>query len=103
MITGGNMNFSACQHLSYDMFCYPYDKDTLVISLKTGKDVDKVCLVYGDPFSGGILGGNWSWKGEKEEIHDKKELQNNYLWTIEIKPQFKRCKYYSIRFRIDAI
>lgn len=88
------MDFSACQHLSYDMFCYPYDRDTLVISLKTGKDVDKVCLVYGDPFSGGILGGNWSWKGEKEEIRDKKELQHNYLWTIEIEPRFKRCKYY---------
>ena len=42
--------------------------DDLIINLKTGYDIKKVFLHYGDPFINGILGSESRWKGKKEEI-----------------------------------
>lgn len=91
------MNLAAVQHYAFDNFCYPLDKDTLEINILTGKDVDHIYIVYGDPFSGGILGGDWKWNGTEVEIREKKELQEHFKWTISVKPDFKRLSYY---FRI---
>ena len=91
------MNLAAVQHYAFDNFCYPLDKDTLEINILTGKDVDRIYIVYGDPFSGGILGGDWKWNGTEVEIFEKKELQEHFKWTISVKPDFKRLSYY---FRI---
>lgn len=91
------MNLAAVQHYAFDNFCYPLDEDTLEINILTGKDVDHIFIVYGDPFAGGILGGDWSWKGKEIEIFKRKELQEHFRWTVEIKPEFKRLSYY---FRI---
>lgn len=91
------MNLAAIQHYAFDNFCYPLDEDTLEINILTGKDVEHIFIVYGDPFAGGILGGDWSWKGKETEILKRKELQEHFRWTVEIKPEFKRLSYY---FRI---
>lgn len=91
------MNLAAVQHYAFDNFCYPLDEDTLEINILTGKDVEHIFIVYGDPFAGGILGGDWSWKGKEIEIFKRKELQEHFRWTVEIKPEFKRLSYY---FRI---
>lgn len=88
------MNFAAVQHKAFDNYCYPLDDDTLEVNLFTGKDVDKVILIYGDPFCGGILGGNWHWDGKELEITKKCEMQSHLKWTITIKPEFKRARYY---------
>ena len=66
------MNLAAVQHYAFDNFCYPLDKDNLEIIILTGKDVDHIYIVYGDPFSGGILGGDWKWNGTEVEIFEKK-------------------------------
>ena len=95
------MNFGAIIHRTSDNFCYPLDKDTIQISLKTGYDIEKVNIIYGDPFLGGILGGNWKWSGEKLAIIEKIELDYHILWKIKLKPEYKRLKYYFELFSKD--
>lgn len=95
------MNFGAIIHRTSDNFCYPLDKDTIQISLKTGYDIEKVNIIYGDPFLGGILGGNWKWSGEKLAITEKIELDYHILWKIKLKPEYKRLKYYFELFSKD--
>lgn len=88
------MNFPAIQHLATENFCYCLDKDTLVINIKTGKEITAINLIYGDPFAGGILGGNWKWEGKTLTITEKKDLQYHTWWTTKISPEHKRAKYY---------
>ncbi len=95
------MNFGAIIHRTSDNFCYPLDNDTIQVTLKTGYDVEKVNIIYGDPFLGGILGGDWKWSGEKLEITEKIELDYHILWKIKLKPEYKRLKYYFELFSKD--
>lgn len=88
------MKFEAVYHRTSDNLCYALDENNLIINLKTGYDVEKVYIYYGDPFKGGILGGNWKWAGKKEEIFFKKHLKHHVWWTTTVRPEYKRCKYY---------
>lgn len=88
------MNFSAVYHRMSDNMCYPLNENDLIINIKTDYDVEQVFLHYGDPFEAGILGGNQSWEGKREEIVFKKRLQHQIWWTTTVKPEFKRCRYY---------
>ncbi len=88
------MNQAAFEHKAFDTYCYPLDENTLEINLFTGKEVDSVSIVYGDPFSGGIMGGAWSWDGQEKPVTERCELQYKYKWTTTIKPDFKRARYY---------
>lgn len=90
------MDTSAVFHVSTDNFCYPLNEDELVIKIQTGYDVDRVELVYGDPFTCGIFGGGEGWKGDLLEITDVKNLQYHKIWQAVVKPPFKRCRYYFI-------
>lgn len=69
------MNLPAIQHFAFDNFCYQLTDDDLEISINTGKDVDKVFIVAGDPFAAGILGGDWQWNGKETEITEKKNFR----------------------------
>ena len=55
-----------------EQYCYCLDNDHLIINIKTGYDVDKVFIIYGDPYEAGIMGGNERWSGKREEICFKK-------------------------------
>ena len=88
------MDFNAVYHRANDNYCYPLDEEQLVINIRTGYDVKYVNLIYGDPFSAGILGGGESWEGEAVNIPFKKRLKNQLWWTTTIKPAYKRLKYY---------
>lgn len=90
------MNLSAIYHRSVDNYCYCLDNDTVVISIRTGYDVSKVSLYYGDPFKTGIMGGNHSLSGNIIEITDVKRLEHHLLWTVQVKPEFKRLTYYFV-------
>ena len=90
------MNFSSIYHISTDNYCFALNDDELVIRIQTGYDIEKVELMYGDPFMSGIFGGNDSWSGEVTELTDKKNLQNHIMWQTVVKPKFKRCRYYFI-------
>lgn len=88
------MDFQAVYHRSIDNYCYPLNKDELIINLKTGYDVEKVFLHYSDPFENGIMGNQEGFRGIREEIPFKKELKHQIWWTTTVKPQFKRCSYF---------
>lgn len=91
-----NMNVAAIYHRTSDQFSYALDTETLEINIQTGYDVKSVSIVCGDPFSGGILGGDWKWQGEEHTYHQVKKLENHLWWSIQIKPPYKRLKYYFI-------
>ena len=88
------MEFNAVCHQASDNYCYPLNKDELIINIKTGYDVKYVNIILGDPFAAGILGGGEHWDGQKEPIIYKKRLKNQIWWTTTVKPEFKRLKYY---------
>lgn len=88
------MNFAAIYHRTDENYCYPLCENRILISIKTGYDIDKVVLYYGDPFSHGIAGGNDNWKGVPVEITKCIHLKYHKLWQVEVVPEFKRCKYY---------
>ena len=73
---------------------YPYNENQLIVNIKTGYDVKRVFIHYGDPFDAGILGGKEKWTGKREEICYKKRLKHQLWWTTTLVPQYKRCKYY---------
>lgn len=88
------MNFAGVYHKASEQMSYPRNDNELVINLKTGYDVRRVFLHYGDPFEAGILGGNERWSGTREEIVYKKRLKYQLWWTTTVVPAYKRCKYY---------
>ena len=88
------MNYSAIYHRTSEQMSYSFSEEELVINLKTGKDVKRVFLIYGDPYQAGIMGGSERWSGTRIEIFYKKTLQNHIWWTTTIRPEYKRCKYY---------
>lgn len=88
------MNFSSVYHKTAEQMSYPLNQDELIINIKTGYDVKKVYICYGDPFDAGILGGNEKWTGKREEICYQKRLKYQIWWTTTLKPEFKRCRYY---------
>lgn len=90
----GDMNYSAIYHRTSEQMSYSFSEDDLVVNLKTGHDVDRVFLIYGDPYQAGIAGGSEKWTGRREEICYRKELKYHTWWTTTIRPEYKRCKYY---------
>ncbi|ONI44974.1 alpha-glycosidase [Candidatus Epulonipiscioides gigas] len=93
------MDFNGVFHRTSEHMCYSLNANDLIINIKTGYDVEKVYIWYGDPYEYGILGGDYKWQGERAEIPFKKELATQIWWTTTIVPPFKRCKYY---FEIKA-
>lgn len=88
------MKLEAVYHRTSDNYSYPLNEEDLIINIKTGHDIERVYIYYGDPFENGILGGNWKWSGVEEELIYKKNLTRHIWWTTTVKPQYKRCKYY---------
>lgn len=88
------MDFASICHKTSEQMSYPLNEDELIINIKTGYDVKKVYIYYGDPFDAGILGGSEKWSGKREEIYFKKRLKHQIWWTTTIRPEFKRCRYY---------
>ena len=88
------MEFAAVYHKTSQQMCYPLDEDRLVINIKTGYDVERIFIHYGDPFEAGIAGGKEKWTGKREEIVYKKRLSHQIWWTTTVFLFYKRCKYY---------
>ncbi|MGP1458068.1 MAG: glycoside hydrolase family 13 protein [Treponema sp.] len=88
------MNTNAIIHHAYDNFCYPLNEDELEISILTGKDVERVTLIFGDPFLWEMTDGQYEWKSSEVEMTEKKELSEHLRWSVTVKPPFKRARYY---------
>lgn len=90
------MNFAAVYHTAFGHYCYPLNVDEMIVNIKTGTDVTRVWICYGDPYLNGIAGSAQRWQGKKEEIVFRKELDYQIWWTTTVRPEFKRLKYYFI-------
>ena len=88
------MNLSAIYHQAFDAFCYPLDNDNLEITIKTGKDVERVFLHWADPFNGERHDGEFIWKSNCAEMTGRRELQEHFLWSATVTPPAKRCRYF---------
>ena len=87
------MQFSAIEHRSTDNFCYPLNENELMIGIKTGSDIRRVFIVYGDPFDGSVTPGGWAWEGKRQEITRKKDLPYHTWWQVTVTLPYGRCKY----------
>lgn len=87
------MQFSAIEHRSTDNFCYPLNENELMIGIKTGSDIRRVFIVYGDPFDGSVTPDGWAWEGKRQEITRKKDLPYHAWWQVTVMLPYGRCKY----------
>ena len=88
------IHLEAVYHRASQQFCYALDEEILMVGLQTGEEVEQVWIHYGDPFSTGILGGNETWEGSREEIVTKMRLPKHLWWEIPVQPPYKRCRYF---------
>ena len=87
------MNFTAISHRSAFTDCYTLDKDTAVLNIRTGKDVTAVRLMHEDPYAYGIS-GDIHWIGTPLSMKISRELKHHCIWSVTLKPQYRRLQYY---------
>ena len=87
------MKLDAITHRSALTDCYPLDSETVVLNIRTGKDITAVNLIHEDPYAYGIS-GDIKWFGKKAPMKRKLELKHNIIWSVKIKPEYKRLQYY---------
>lgn len=87
------MNISALSHRTTIEYAYALDSDTVVINLKTGKDIDMVSIVHQDPFIH-ELRRERKWRGDKVAMQKLAVLKYHIIWSIRLKPRYKRLQYY---------
>ena len=87
------MNLNAIIHRSALPDCYALNKDEVVLSIRTGKDITAVNLVHGDPYAFGIS-GDFRWSGRTVPMEVRHELKHCYIWSATIRPAYKRVQYY---------
>lgn len=87
------MNLSAISHRCAFTDCYALNRDEIVIELHTGKDVTAVSIIHDDPFAHGCM-GHKPWYGTPAPMELRWELKNSYIWSITLRPEYKREQYY---------
>ena len=68
------MEKNAVYHRSTPDMCFALDDETIVVLLKTGKDVDRVCIINQDPFIN-ELRRQREWTGDSTEMELYAELE----------------------------
>ena len=87
------MNLNAINHRSALTDCYCLDSDTAVLNIRTGKDITGVNLVWEDPYAYGIS-GDIHWIGIPLAMEMERELKHSLIWSVKLKPPYKRLQYY---------
>ena len=87
------MNLAAISHRSNNEFTYAIDNDNVQVTLRTGKDIDRVVIICEDPFSHELNRKN-EWYGNRVEMEIWMELTEHYIWRIILTPKYKRLQYY---------
>ena len=87
------MELGSIQHRSAFSDCYALNENEIVVNLRTGKDVSAVRLYHGDPFAGGVTGFQ-AWSAGAEDMSLRWELKYHNIWSITLRPEFKREQYY---------
>lgn len=73
------MEFASVYHKTSEQMSYALDENQLVVNIKTGYDVKKIFIHYGDPFDAGILGGNEKWTGKGKRLYTKTSVPPNLV------------------------
>ena len=87
------MNLAAICHEARMPMCCMLDPQTLQITLRTGKDVDRAELIYADPYEAGIAGGATAWQGHRADLEPWLELEHHRMWRITLQPPYRRLRY----------
>lgn len=87
------MNISAFTHQVCAPWCFPVSPTQIQIKLRTGKDIKKVTLTYGDPHQGRFSAGQWSWAAHHLEMPNSGQGEYHQYWTAIITPPQGRLKY----------
>ena len=92
------MNFAAVYHRSTPDMCYSPDGNEIVINIRTDRDVDAIYLVHEDPFIH-ELNRKSEWYGRRERMSLSRELRYQVIYTLKVRPEYKRLMYY---FELEA-
>ena len=87
------MEFGSIRHRSAFTDCYALNADEIIVNLQTGKDVTAVSIIHDDPYAGGCTGLK-PWSGNPEAMELRWEQKHNNVWSIQLRPRFKREQYY---------
>ena len=87
------MDLAAIFHQARVPMCCALDQDTLQITLRTGQEVDRVTLIYADPYEAGIAGGEESWQGRRMEMRPAAQLEHCQLWRAGPPPPYPRPRH----------
>lgn len=87
------MDLATIFHESRTPMCCMTDPETLQITLRTGREVERAELICADPYEAGIAGGEEAWQGRRIAMEPWLELEHHQLWRIVLKPPFRRLRY----------
>lgn len=87
------MNLSAICHRCTYTDCYPLNSQEIIVNIRTGKDVTDVQIIHDDPFAHGCT-GHKPWSGTPTPMRRTWELKNGYIWSVTLRPRYKREQYY---------
>jgi glycosidase len=90
------MNRLALWHQAKSEYAYAYDKDTLHLVLRTGKnDLTEVLCIHGDPFSWHktALSTKMVWKHDITPMMKRYQTRDFDFYFVQIKPANFRTKY----------
>lgn len=87
------MELGSVLHRSMGSDCYALNENEIVVNLRTGKDITSVSIIHDDPFAGGATGFA-AWDGKPEMMTLRWELRYHNIWSITLRPKFKREQYY---------
>lgn len=87
------MRLESIIHRSAFTDCYALNKEEIVIQIRTGKDVTGVNLIHEDPYIAGCSAFH-HWEGKSVPMKPDKELKYAWIWSIRLRPRYKREQYY---------
>jgi len=86
------MDLRAVSHRSLFSDCYALNDREIVINIRTGKDITGVNLLFDDPYAYGI-GSAAQWVGKPKPMELVRELKYNYIYSLTVKPEYRRLQY----------
>ena len=87
------MNLASISHRGMCPDAYALNENEIVINIRAGKDITAVSIIHDDPFAGGATGFA-AWDGIGDEMRVSRELRHHNIWSITLRPKYKREQYY---------
>lgn len=87
------MMFEGIRHICGFNDCYALNDNELVINVRTNKTIKSVTILQDDPYINGCSGTD-PWDGQPCDMKLAYELKHEFVWSITLRPEFKRIQYY---------